>query len=137
MWVKCGDLRKSPYPTRLQGARSWATVRVLARDSRLVWSWRGLPDGLTFMYSQCLNALITIRAQRWGNSLGIRVPAVLAREVGLTDGSSLDLQVEKGRLVLTPKRKRSRSLKALLAGIEPSNLPSKDIWGKPMGKEVW
>ena len=88
------------------------------------------------MHSHCLNTHITIRAQRWGNSLGIRVPAVVAREVGLTDGSSLDLKVEKGRLVLTPKRKRSRSLKALLAGIKPSNLPSKDNWGKPMGKEV-
>ena len=79
-----------------------------------------------------------ITAQLWGNSLGVRIPAPVARDTNLTHGSAVDLQVEAGRIVLTPMRSVKRfGLRSLLAKITPSNLPTGDIWGAPVGKEVW
>ena len=79
-----------------------------------------------------------ITAQKWGNSLGVRIPAPVARDMMLARGSEVDLQVESGRIILTPLRKPRRySVKALVAKITPSNLPVVDGWGSPVGREVW
>jgi antitoxin MazE len=77
-------------------------------------------------------------AQLWGNSLGVRIPAPIAHDTNLTHGSEVDLQVEAGRIVLTPMRRARRfELKSLLVKITPANIPDRDIWGAPIGKEVW
>ena len=79
-----------------------------------------------------------LTAQLWGNSLGFRIPAPIARDINLAPGSEVDLQVEKGRIVLTPLRQKKRyKLKSLLTKVNSSNSPSGDIWGSPIGKEVW
>ena len=79
-----------------------------------------------------------ITAKLWGNSLGFRIPAPVARDVALAHGSELDLQVDAGRLVLTPVRRRKRfDLKKLVAKVTPANTPTGDFWGQPVGKEVW
>jgi antitoxin MazE len=79
-----------------------------------------------------------ITAQLWGNSLGFRIPAPVARETNLSHGSELDLQLESGRIVLTPRSRTKRyKLKALLAKITPANTPGAEIWGAPTGKEIW
>ena len=79
-----------------------------------------------------------ISTQLWGNSLGVRIPAPVARETNLVHGSEVDLQVEAGRIVLTPLRRVKRfNLKSLLARITPANLPSGDIPGTPGEKEDW
>ena len=78
-----------------------------------------------------------ITAQRWGNSLGVRIPAPIARDTHLGHGSEVDLQVQGGRIVLTPMRRAKRfGLKSLLAKITPANSPTGDIWGASVGKEV-
>jgi antitoxin MazE len=79
-----------------------------------------------------------ITAQLWGNSLGVRIPAPAARDVNIAHGSPMDLQVEAGRIVLTPLRQKKRfDLKSLLAKVTPENMPAADLWGAPVGKEVW
>ena len=39
---------------------------------------------------------------RWGNSLGLRIPAATAREMLLVAGSIVDLQLARGALVVRP-----------------------------------
>ena len=79
-----------------------------------------------------------ITAQLWGNSLGVRIPAPIARDTHLADGSEVDLQIESGRIVLTPMRSsKVFKLKSLVAKISPGNIPDGDVWGAPVGKEVW
>lgn len=79
-----------------------------------------------------------LTAQLRGNSLGVRIPAPVARETNLTHGSEVDLQVDAGRIVLTPRRRVKRfKLGPLLTKVTPANLPSGDSWGVPAGKEVW
>ncbi|MDR9855795.1 AbrB/MazE/SpoVT family DNA-binding domain-containing protein [Paenibacillus sp. VCA1] len=72
--------------------------------------------------------------QKWGNSLGIRIPKSLALKVGLEEGSEIDLDVENGHLVIKPK---STTLGELLAQVTPENLHEEVSTGDPKGREAW
>jgi antitoxin MazE len=77
---------------------------------------------------------IMLQVQKWGNSLGIRIPKALALKVGLEEGSEIDLDVEEGHLVIKPK---SRTLDELLLQITSDNLHSESSTGEPQGRESW
>nr|WP_160043685.1 MULTISPECIES: AbrB/MazE/SpoVT family DNA-binding domain-containing protein [Paenibacillus] len=72
--------------------------------------------------------------QKWGNSLGIRIPKSLALKVGLEEGSEIDLDVENGHLVIKPK---STTLGELLTQVTPENLHEEVSTGEPEGREAW
>ncbi|GMX63991.1 MULTISPECIES: AbrB/MazE/SpoVT family DNA-binding domain-containing protein [Paenibacillus] len=74
------------------------------------------------------------QVQKWGNSLGIRIPKSLALKVGLEEGSEVDLDVEDGHLVIKPK---STTLEELLVKITPDNLHKEVSTGEPQGRESW
>jgi len=61
--------------------------------------------------------------QKWGNSLGIRIPAVFTREFNLKNGSSVEIIEEQGKLVIVPKK---QSLDELLSLVTKDNI-HKDI----------
>jgi antitoxin MazE len=77
------------------------------------------------------------RVQKWGNSLALRIPRAFARESKVVQGSAVELTVEEGRLVITPVRTASYSLKALLAGVTNQNLHTEIDTGPAAGQEVW
>ncbi len=57
-------------------------------------------------------------AQKWGNSLAIRIPKAYAREIGLAVGSEVDLKIESDKLVVVPKRRQRYKLRSLFAGVK-------------------
>jgi antitoxin MazE len=40
------------------------------------------------------------RIQKWGNSLGLRIPRSIAAEAQVQEGATVDLSVDSGRLVV-------------------------------------
>src|SRR5699024_12712189 len=49
--------------------------------------------------------LSTVTAQKWGNSLGIRIPKEAADRIGIGQGSEMELRVVGGEsITLKPKR---------------------------------
>jgi antitoxin MazE len=74
---------------------------------------------------------------KWGNSLAVRIPQNLAREINLAEGSEIELSLVDGALVLKPKRPKRYSLDELIKGITPENLHSKIESGIAVGNEVW
>lgn len=40
--------------------------------------------------------------RKWGNSLGVRFPSLLANDAKLADGTEVELTVRDGELVLVP-----------------------------------
>lgn len=40
--------------------------------------------------------------QRWGNSLAVRIPGPLAKQLKVQAGTAVELRVERGALVLRP-----------------------------------
>lgn len=78
---------------------------------------------------------MTVRVQRWGNSLGVRIPREIAKKSAIREGAELEVSVTRGRVVLQPLR--VPSLRQLLAALKPENRPELADWGRPVGKEVW
>lgn len=74
--------------------------------------------------------------QKWGNSLAVRIPQAVARQMGVVDGDAVSMEVSADRLVLRPA-KPSYRLADLVRRIRPGNRPGETEWGQPVGKEVW
>jgi antitoxin MazE len=72
--------------------------------------------------------------KKWGNSLGIRIPALYTRELALKNGSTVDISEEEGKLVIVPKR---NSLDELLAEVTSGNLHEAVETGASIGNEEW
>ena len=77
------------------------------------------------------------RVQRWGNSLALRIPKVLADEAGLTDNSPVQLTLRDKQLVVVPIARPALSLTALLAQITDENLHHEVDTGPAVGGEAW
>jgi len=77
------------------------------------------------------------RIQKWGNSLGVRIPKNVAQDARIQEGSSVELSVEEGRLIIAPRTKKMCTLKELVDQITPENMHGETGWGPPVGKEVW
>jgi len=77
------------------------------------------------------------RIQKWGNSLGVRIPKNLAQDAEVDAGARVDICVENGRLVILPMKKKAYDLRELLAQVTPENRHGEVDFGGPVGKEVW
>jgi antitoxin MazE len=78
---------------------------------------------------------VQLRVTKWGNSLGLRVPRVVAARAGLVEGARVDIEgFEDGRIVVTPSRRRF-TIEELVAGMTPERSEfMEDDW--PMGEEL-
>lgn len=74
------------------------------------------------------------QVQKWGNSLGVRIPKAIAMKVGLEEGSEIEFEIEEDKIII--KRKQQK-LKELLAQITPENLHKEVSTGDAEGREVW
>lgn len=77
------------------------------------------------------------KVQKWGNSLGIRIPKALAQEVGLESDSDVDLTALDGKLVISPGAPHAVSLRHLLAKVTATNTHGEISMGKVKGRETW
>jgi antitoxin MazE len=77
------------------------------------------------------------KIQKWGNSLGLRIPKAFAAQAGVEAGSEVDLSVEDGKLIVRPTRLPRYDLKDLLRGVTAKNSPKEVETGEPVGREVW
>lgn len=75
--------------------------------------------------------------QKWGNSLALRIPSRLAKEIRLRQGSAVEVAVEEGGLVVRPAKRRQFALSSLLKGVTKSNRHEATGWGAPAGEESW
>ena len=76
------------------------------------------------------------RLQKWGNSLALRIPKLLADEVGLTENSAVELSLRDNELVIAPVVKTGFTLADLLAQVTDANLHREVDTGPAVGGEV-
>ena len=77
------------------------------------------------------------RLQKWGNSLGLRIPKMLALETHLDSGKEVDIVAEGESLVIRAVCPRSHKLSELLSRMTPANRHDEADFGKHVGKEIW
>lgn len=78
-----------------------------------------------------------VQVQKWGNSLALRIPKLFASESNIDQGSTVDLSIVEGKLVVTPVMDTEYSLDEMLAGITKQNLHQEISTGRPVGREIW
>ena len=80
---------------------------------------------------QCMEAIV----RKWGNSLGIRIPNLIARKLTLKDGSYVDIN-DKGKVIIIKPVKKNK-LSEMLSNINEQNIHKEIETGGPVGKEIW
>lgn len=79
------------------------------------------------------------RVHKWGNSLAVPIPAEIARETRVADGTAVDVALEDGVIVirrLGPEA-RGRDLASLAVRITDVNRHGEADFGPPTGSEAW
>ena len=74
--------------------------------------------------------------QKWGNSLALRIPQAVARQIHVAEGATVILHVDAETLNIRPARPRYR-LEDLLRRVTGKNIHAETNWGAARGKEVW
>ncbi len=74
--------------------------------------------------------------RKWGNSIGVRIPAVILTELNLSAEKKVDVRAEAGRIIIEPIIDSQETLEQLLGQIIPDNLHSEIDFGQPVGKEL-
>jgi antitoxin MazE len=76
--------------------------------------------------------------QKWGNSLGVRIPKALAEQVDLKEGTPIEFGIEHGELTIRPTRRRRRKyrLADLLAQMKPQHRHGEIHKDGPRGREL-
>jgi antitoxin MazE len=74
-------------------------------------------------------------ARKWGNSLGIRIPNLIARELSLKEGSSVDINKNGNEIIIRPIQKSK--LSEMLSKINEQNIHKEIETTGPVGKEIW
>ena len=70
---------------------------------------------------------------KWGNSLGIRIPRSIAKQIGISEGEPVELTIENNHIVI----QKTHRLESLLAKITPENIHSEIDTGISVGREAW
>jgi antitoxin MazE len=77
------------------------------------------------------------KAQKWGNSLAVRIPKNVAEECGIEADSPVDIVRENNLIIIRPVQKSRLSLDSLLASVTKDNIHSEVSTGMPVGREIW
>lgn len=73
----------------------------------------------------------------WGNNLGVRIPAAVAREAKLHANQRVRLTVEDGRVIITPQADKAMTLAARLALFDPAVHGGEVMADARVGAERW
>lgn len=77
--------------------------------------------------------IMTTKIQRWGNSLGVRIPQRLTKKYDLVNGSQVQI-TDDGRGIIIKPVEDEFTLEELLAQCE-GEYPHGEFFAEPMGKE--
>ena len=77
------------------------------------------------------------KIKKWGNSLALRIPKLLALDVNLKQNELVNLSIDKDSIIITPIGEKEYSLEKLLKGVTKNNLHGEFNTGAPVGKENW
>lgn len=77
------------------------------------------------------------KVQKWGNSLGLRIPKSFAADAAVKPGTVVDIALVRGGLMVRAAQPAKVRLADLLRGITEGNLHGEVSTGRRVGREVW
>ena len=76
-----------------------------------------------------------VKVQKWGKSPALRIPKSYAVETKIENGSTVEIAVQKGAIIVKPVAKENLTLDEMLANITEENLHTEINFGKSEGAE--
>jgi antitoxin MazE len=80
------------------------------------------------------SAILTIK--QWGNSLGVRIPAAVARAAKIELDQPVQVIADEGRVIITPIGTRKLSLADKLARFDPTRHGGEAMATRKVGAEA-
>lgn len=80
------------------------------------------------------------KVKKRGNSLGVRIPKSFSTQAGITEGSSIEMNMEGDKIIIAPKHKNEYSIEemiSMISMISEDNVHYKIKTDGPVGKEIW
>ncbi len=74
---------------------------------------------------------------KWGNSLPLRIPSSMAKQLELQQNTLLNITEKGGQIILEPLKKPKYNLQEMLSQINENNLHEELSYGASVGKEIW
>lgn len=78
---------------------------------------------------------MSAKIQKWGNSLGIRIPKSVIEKANLNENSEVEIENRDGLIIIFPRQKKE-SLASLLSKVTKKNLHTEEEY-EIEGNEVW
>jgi antitoxin MazE len=75
-----------------------------------------------------------VQISKWGNSLGLRLPRALAKQIGISEGGQVNIWADGSRLVVEAAPPKY-VLEDLLVNMSPQNMSDAFSWGADEGRE--
>ena len=72
--------------------------------------------------------------QKWGNSVGVRIPYTMIKELKLHNGSLVEIKLNDGHISIYPKK---YNLETMLQDIDESHLHTPALDDDSIGNEEW
>ncbi len=76
------------------------------------------------------------KIQKWGNSLGVRLPKSITEQKSLRAGLGVSVVIKNGQIVIEPAEE-DVTLEALLSDVLADNLHNETEWSDVRGNEIW
>lgn len=76
------------------------------------------------------------KIQKWGNSMGIRIPSNILKTIGITLNDILDISLDDDKIVIS-KPKKKFSLDQRIKEYSGPDLTKEFVWDEKRGKEIW
>ncbi len=78
-----------------------------------------------------------LNIKKWGNNLGVRLPAKIATEAGLHEDQQVELRVENELVIISPVPTVKLSLEQRLKRFDPKRHGGEAMVTDQIGAEVW
>lgn len=78
-----------------------------------------------------------IKLQKWGNSLGVRVPSNIVKSMNIKINDILDIKEEDSKIIISVPKKNKISLYEEFKKYNGKNLAKEFTWDESVGKEIW
>lgn len=77
-----------------------------------------------------------IKLQKWGNSLGVRVPSNIVKSMNIKINDILDIKQEDSKIIISVPKKKKISLYKEFKKYNEKNLAKEFTWDESAGKEI-
>lgn len=83
-------------------------------------------------------SVVSLNVKQWGNSLGVRLPAAIAKAAGLKADQCVEMVVKGHAVIITPCKEKPITLEDRLARFDPKRHGGEVMLAdEPRGAEKW